>query len=63
MLLHCGRNDLKKDITPQKIAQHILRLAEEVSEGGKRDILVSGIINRGDDFNTQVQKVHEFLPE
>ena len=63
VLLHCGTNDFKKDLTPQKIAQNILKLVEEVSEGGKRDVLVSGIINRGDNFNPQVQKVHEFLPE
>ena len=47
--LHCSTNDLKKDFTPQKITQNILKLAEEVSDGGKRDVLVSGIINRGDD--------------
>ena len=40
LLLHCGTNDLKKDLTPQKIAQNILKLAEEVSDTGKRDVLV-----------------------
>ena len=50
VLLHCGTNDLKKDFTPQKIAQNILKLAEEIFDGGKRDVLVSGIINRGDDY-------------
>ena len=63
VLLHCGTNDLKKDFTPQKIAQNILKLAEEVSDGGKRDVLVSGIIKRGDDYNAKVQKVNEFLSE
>ena len=29
VLLHCGANDLKKDFTPQKIVQSILKLAEE----------------------------------
>ena len=38
VLLHCGTNDLKKDLTPQKIAQNILKLAEEVSDGGKRRV-------------------------
>ena len=46
VLLHCSTNDFKKDLTPQKIAQNILKLAEEVSDGGKRDVLVSGIINK-----------------
>ena len=63
VLLHCGTNDLKKDFTPQKIAQNILKLAEEIFDGGKRDVLVSGIINRGDDYNAKVQKVNEFLSE
>ena len=63
VLLHCGTNDFKKDITPQKITQNILKLAEEVSDGGKRDVLVSGIINRGDDYHAKVQKVNEFLSE
>ena len=34
-----------------------------MSDGGKRDVLVSGIINRGDDYNAKVQKVNEFLSE
>ena len=36
VLLQCSTNDIKKDLTPQKIAQNILKLAEEVSDGGKR---------------------------
>ena len=39
------------------------KLAEEVSDGGKRDVLVSGIINRGDDYNATVQQVNVFLSE
>ena len=63
VLLHCGTNDLKKDLTPQKIAQNILKLAEEVSDEGKRNVLVSGIINRGDEFKATVQKINELLSE
>ena len=40
-----------------------MKLAEEVSDRGKRDVLVSGIINRGDDYNAKVQKVNELLYE
>ena len=40
-----------------------LKLSEEVSDGGKRDVLVSGIINKGDDFNAKVSIVNEFLSE
>ena len=63
VLLHCGTNDLKKDLTPRKTAQNILQLAEEVFGECKRAALVSGIVNRGDDFNAKVQKVNEFLSE
>ena len=54
---------LKKNLAPQKIAQNILKLAEEVLDGGERDVLVSGIIKKGDDYNAKVQKVNEFLSE
>ena len=37
-----------------------MKLAEEVSDGGKADVLVSGIINKSDDFNAKMQKVNEF---
>ena len=39
VLLHCSTNDLKKELTLQKITQNILKLAEQVSDGGKRDVL------------------------
>ena len=61
VLLHYSTNDLEKDLTPQKITRNIFKLAEVVSEGGNRDVLVSEIITRGDDFNAKVQKVNEFL--
>lgn len=57
VLLHGGTNDFKKYLTPQKSAQNILKWAEDVYDGSKRDILISG----GYDFNAKVQKVHEFL--
>ena len=44
--VHCGTNDLKQDLTPQKTAQNILKLVEELSDEGKRDVLVSGITAR-----------------
>ena len=38
VLLHCATNDLKRDLTPKKIKQNILKLAEGVSDGGKRGV-------------------------
>ena len=63
MLFYSSRNDFKKNFTPQEIAQNILKLAEDVSDGGQRDALVSEIINRGDDFNVNMQKVNDVLSE
>ena len=63
VLLQCGTNDLKKNLTPQKIPNNKLNLAEELSDRGKRDVLVSRIINRSDGFNAEVQKLNEFLSE
>ena len=63
VLLHCSTNDLEKDLTPQKITENILTLAKDASDGGNRDVLVSGINNRGDDYNAKVQKANDFLSE
>ena len=38
-------------------------MAEELSHGGKRNVLAFGIINRGDDFSAKVSEVNEFLSE
>ena len=40
-----------------------MKLAEEVSEGAKRDVLISKIINRSDIFNAKVRMVNEFWSE
>ena len=48
---------------PNRATHPILKLAEEVSDGDKRDVLASGIINSGGDYNVKVQKVNEFLFE
>ena len=54
-----------KKLIPQKNTQNILKLAKDVSDGSKRDVLVTEIINRGDDFNfhAKMHRVNEFLPE
>ena len=56
-------NDLKKYTTPQKIAWDILKLTVDVSEEGKRDVVISETVNRSHVFNAKVQKVNEFLSE
>ena len=54
-----------KKLIPQKNTQNILKLAKDVSDESKRDVLVTEIINRGDDFNfhAKMHRVNEFLPE
>ena len=42
LYLHCGTNNFKKELCPQKIAQNLLKLAEKISNGGKRVLLISG---------------------
>ena len=56
VLLHCVTNDFKKDLTPLKVAQNILKLAAEISDGGKRDLMISGIFNRANVFNAKEQE-------
>ena len=56
LYLHCGTNNFKKELYRQKIAQNLLKLAEKISNGGKRVVLISGVINRSDDFNAKVQR-------
>ena len=46
-------------MVPNRGTHHILKLTEEVSDWGKRDVLVSRIINRG--VKNGVQNINEFL--
>ena len=52
----------KRTYSSENYTEHI-EVGRRVSDGGKRDVLVSGIINRSDDYNAKVQKVNEFLSE
>lgn len=61
LILHCGTNDMKIDITSQEITQNIIRFAEGVTWGGNRNVSISQISNRGDNFNTKLPKVNKFL--
>ena len=49
-------NDLKKYTTPQKIAWDILKLTVDVSEEGKRDVLISETVNRSHVFNAKCKR-------
>ena len=46
----------EKDLTSQDISQNIAKLTEGVSDEGKRDVLIFGIVNRADNYNTKDQK-------
>ena len=63
LLLHYGTNDLKKELTPQKIAPNILMLVEECLKEVREmswflELLIEVMI-----INYKVQKVNEFLSE
>ena len=52
----------KRTCSPENCTEHI-EVGRKVSDGGKRNVLVSGIVNRGDDYNAKVQKVNDFMSE
>ena len=63
VLLHCGTNDLKKTLLHRKSHRTYWSWQKSYLTEVKRGVLVSGINNRGDDFNDKMQKVNEFLSE
>ena len=63
VLLHCGTNDLKKTLLHRKSHRTYWSWQKSYLTEVKKGVLVSGINNRGDDFNDKMQKVNEFLSE
>ena len=61
IILHCGTNDLKNK-EPEEISKSIVSLAKSLSEASENTgVIVSGIVQRGDDLNRKVAKVNEVL--
>lgn len=56
-----GTNNMKKDISPQEKRANVIRLAEEVPDGSKRDVLIIGTIDIGGTFNAKIRKVYNML--
>lgn len=61
VIIHCGTNDLKTK-EPEEISKNVVALARSVNETNQNTgVIVSGIVQRGDDLNQKVMKVNEIL--
>ena len=62
LILHCGTNDLKTKESEVEIAEEIISLAKSV-QSNSIDILVSGLIARGDELEGSRQKTNFVLSD
>ena len=60
VLLHCGTNDLRSDLSPETIAKNIINLALRLKTSCE-DVIVSGLLARNDQFNNTGIEVNKFL--
>ena len=59
-ILHVGTNSLRTTDTEQNIAENILNLASNIKKDTK-EIIISSIIARRDQFKDKAEKVNDFL--
>ena len=62
LILHCGTNDLKTKKSEVEISEEIISLAKSVQSNGI-DVLVSGLIARGDELEGKRQKTNFVLSD
>ena len=62
LILHCGTNDLKTKNSEVEISEEIISLAKSVQSNGI-DVLVSGLIARGDELEGKRQKTNFVLSD
>ena len=60
IILHCGTNDLNTKQSPWTIAEDIIELAKAI-EDNHTEVLVSGIVQRRDQFNGKALEVNKAL--
>ena len=61
IILHCGTNDLRrKDKTEVEISKEIIYIAKQI-QSNKIDIIVSGLIARGDELEHKREKTNYIL--
>ena len=60
IILHCGTNDLNKNQSPWTIAEDVIELAKAM-ESKDTEVLISGIVQRRDEFNGKALEVNKAL--
>ena len=59
-VMHVGTNDLRSDMSPEKIAESIMDLASKM-KSAENEIIVSSLTSRGDRLNKKAKSVNEHL--
>ena len=60
LVLHVGTNNLKSANKPEDIANDIIKLATSI-KSRVNEIIISGIVDRNDQFNTKGNEVNDIL--
>lgn len=63
IILHVGTNDLKSQPNPQRLAEQVINLADNITQNCKSKVTISGLLPRTDDKNLSVKvpKVNKIL--
>ena len=51
IIIHCGTNDISKDVDQEKIAADIKNLSKQVNEEIGRNVIISGLVPRKEYIN------------
>ena len=60
MVLHVGPNELNTELTPERIAQLVIDVAENI-KSNHRTVSISGIIPRNENLNNKATEVNKEL--
>ena len=61
IIIHCGTNDINKDVDPEKIATNITNLSKSVSEEIGSNVIISGLVPCKEYLNVKVRNVNNML--
>ena len=62
IVMHAGTNDLRTEKSAKNIASDIMELTMNM-KGANNDVMVSGLIARGDELNAKALEVNEYLED
>ena len=60
MVLHVGPNELNTELTPERIAQSVIDVAENI-KSNHRTVSISGMIPRNENLNNKATEVNKEL--